>query len=296
MKIPSRRRAKLPDGGVSSSDLALVLRGLRRRPVRGDASRGPVTSRQVVSGGIAGGSCHKLDRPSPGDGRASARNLRGFKRSFTAVRTAADGRSDQAVRAGRSRAYKSPKTVATGPTAFAYGVPTRGHQRHWSDLSDDPPERVSAAGPHARRPLTRHLARPRAAATPADRRRRRAVALRRGRPAGAGRRHPAPALAPAARRSARARAGVRVRLVHRLGGPRGHAPAAPAGLPRGWPHIVFAGRRTPALEAGAAIDAYAGPERPLAWIDDAPRRGLHGRGPRHAAARPARDAPIRESA
>ncbi len=38
------------------------------------------------------------------------------------------------------------------------------------------------------------------------------------------------------------------------------------GVPRGWPHITFP-------EGGkhwklAGIDAYAGPDRPLAWIDD----------------------------
>jgi hypothetical protein len=41
------------------------------------------------------------------------------------------------------------------------------------------------------------------------------------------------------------------------------------GLPRGWPHIRFAG----ALNHGGhwkigGIDAFAGPDRPLAWIDD----------------------------
>jgi hypothetical protein len=42
------------------------------------------------------------------------------------------------------------------------------------------------------------------------------------------------------------------------------------GLPSGWPHITFPDRP----EDGAhwkvrAIDAYAAPDRPLAWIDDA---------------------------
>jgi hypothetical protein len=41
------------------------------------------------------------------------------------------------------------------------------------------------------------------------------------------------------------------------------------GLPRGWPHIRFAG----AASTGGhwkigGIEAYAGPDRPLAWIDD----------------------------
>jgi len=41
------------------------------------------------------------------------------------------------------------------------------------------------------------------------------------------------------------------------------------GLPRGWPHISF----SEIPEEGAhwklaGIDAYAGPDRPLAWIDD----------------------------
>jgi hypothetical protein len=42
------------------------------------------------------------------------------------------------------------------------------------------------------------------------------------------------------------------------------------GLPGGWPHIVFA--EVPVPDAHwklAAIDGYAGPSRPLAWIDDA---------------------------
>jgi hypothetical protein len=38
------------------------------------------------------------------------------------------------------------------------------------------------------------------------------------------------------------------------------------GLPRGWPHLVL-GEAGPHWKL-AAIDAYAGPERPLAWIDD----------------------------
>ena len=38
-------------------------------------------------------------------------------------------------------------------------------------------------------------------------------------------------------------------------------------LPRGWPHISFPESRAHWKLAG--IDAYAGPDRPLAWIDDA---------------------------
>jgi hypothetical protein len=43
------------------------------------------------------------------------------------------------------------------------------------------------------------------------------------------------------------------------------------GLPAGLPHLIFPG---PAAGGGrhwklAAIDGYAGPDRPLAWIDDA---------------------------
>jgi hypothetical protein len=41
------------------------------------------------------------------------------------------------------------------------------------------------------------------------------------------------------------------------------------GLPRGWPHVRF---RTSADHAGhwklPGIDGFAGPDRPLAWIDD----------------------------
>ncbi len=41
------------------------------------------------------------------------------------------------------------------------------------------------------------------------------------------------------------------------------------GLPRGWPHVRF---RTAPNHGGhwklGGIDAFAGPERPLAWIDD----------------------------
>jgi hypothetical protein len=42
------------------------------------------------------------------------------------------------------------------------------------------------------------------------------------------------------------------------------------GLPGGWPHLSFSA--TPIPDAHwkiAAIDAHAGPERPLAWVDDA---------------------------
>jgi hypothetical protein len=38
------------------------------------------------------------------------------------------------------------------------------------------------------------------------------------------------------------------------------------GLPRGWPHVTFPESREHWKLAG--IDAYAGPDRPLAWIDD----------------------------
>ena len=42
------------------------------------------------------------------------------------------------------------------------------------------------------------------------------------------------------------------------------------GLPRGWPHIVFPDRPEDAAHWKLrAIDAFAGPQRPLAWIDDA---------------------------
>ena len=45
-------------------------------------------------------------------------------------------------------------------------------------------------------------------------------------------------------------------------------------LPRGWPHLAFdraqgPGHSTLGHWKLAAIDAYAGPERALAWIDDA---------------------------
>jgi len=39
------------------------------------------------------------------------------------------------------------------------------------------------------------------------------------------------------------------------------------GLPRGWPHITFLDTPGPHWKL-SGIDAYAGPERPLAWIDD----------------------------
>ena len=49
-----------------------------------------------------------------------------------------------------------------------------------------------------------------------------------------------------------------------------HLPAL-LSLPRGWPHLSFDG--TPSDDGRhwklAAIDAYAGPHRPIAWIDDA---------------------------
>ena len=47
-----------------------------------------------------------------------------------------------------------------------------------------------------------------------------------------------------------------------------HLPHA-LGLPRGWPHIVFGEPVEPVTHWKlAGIDALAGPERPLAWIDD----------------------------
>jgi hypothetical protein len=48
------------------------------------------------------------------------------------------------------------------------------------------------------------------------------------------------------------------------------------GLPRGWPHVRFAS--APALDAHwklSGIDAFAGPGRPLAWIDDAHDTDCH---------------------
>ena len=39
------------------------------------------------------------------------------------------------------------------------------------------------------------------------------------------------------------------------------------GLPRGWPHITFPETASPHWKL-AGIDAFAGPDRPLAWIDD----------------------------
>ena len=57
-----------------------------------------------------------------------------------------------------------------------------------------------------------------------------------------------------------------------------HLPAL-LGLPRGLPHLSFDATRA-AVSARAhwklaAIDAYAGPERPLAWIDDAFNDACH---------------------
>ena len=47
-----------------------------------------------------------------------------------------------------------------------------------------------------------------------------------------------------------------------------HLPRA-LDLPRGWPHIAFPDRPEPAAHWKlAGIDAFAGPARPLAWIDD----------------------------
>jgi hypothetical protein len=54
-------------------------------------------------------------------------------------------------------------------------------------------------------------------------------------------------------------------------------------LPPGWPHVAFAD--APAIDAHwklAGIDAFAAPERPLAWIDDAHDAACHA----WAAARP----------
>jgi hypothetical protein len=42
------------------------------------------------------------------------------------------------------------------------------------------------------------------------------------------------------------------------------------GIPRGWHHLTFPQEPLPAAHWKlSAIEAYAGPDRPLAWIDDA---------------------------
>ena len=49
----------------------------------------------------------------------------------------------------------------------------------------------------------------------------------------------------------------------------GHLPHL-LGLPAGWPHLVFSARPQDAAHWKlAAIDAHAGPDRPVAWVDDA---------------------------
>jgi hypothetical protein len=49
----------------------------------------------------------------------------------------------------------------------------------------------------------------------------------------------------------------------------GHLPHL-LGLPAGWPHLVFSDRPEDAAHWKLrAIDAYAGADRPVAWIDDA---------------------------
>jgi hypothetical protein len=49
----------------------------------------------------------------------------------------------------------------------------------------------------------------------------------------------------------------------------GHLPHL-LGLPAGWPHIAFSDRPEDAAHWKLhAIDAYAGPDRPIAWVDDA---------------------------
>jgi hypothetical protein len=52
------------------------------------------------------------------------------------------------------------------------------------------------------------------------------------------------------------------------------------GLPKGLPHLAFDGRSRAQVSARAhwkldAIDAYAGPDRPLAWVDDAFNDACH---------------------
>jgi Swiss Army Knife RNA repair-like protein len=49
----------------------------------------------------------------------------------------------------------------------------------------------------------------------------------------------------------------------------GHLPHL-LGLPAGWPHLAFSDRPEDAAHWKLrAIDAYAGPRRPTAWVDDA---------------------------
>ena len=112
----------------------------------------------------------------------------------------------------------------------------------------------------------------------ARRRRRRDLALRlrraraAGRPLGDRRRDPAPAFPHRGRAPAPAGRALRARLVHGLGG-EGRRRAPPPR--RGARGAAVPGVRPPAGRGMqghwklAAIDEHAGPDRPLAWIDDA---------------------------
>ena len=58
------------------------------------------------------------------------------------------------------------------------------------------------------------------------------------------------------------------------------------GLPGGWAHLTFAAEPGDGLHWKLeAIEAHAGPDRPVAWIDDAPRRLLRALGRDAARAR-----------
>ena len=176
-----------------------------------------------------------------------------------------------------SRIRRSPVELPSAPgRRVAHFIGTQGPR-----LESDEPGRLAAS-------LNCDQS---AVAAPPDRRRRRPLPLRvrprRPSPGSSpcGRRHASLAVSAApARTSARLARHVRVRLVHRLGGARRGAPSAPAGLPGGWAHLP-----SPGTVPGRALEAgrdrrLRGPDRPLAWIDDAHDDACHA----WAAERPGR--------
>ena len=239
--------------------------------------------------------CPEADRPAR-RARASRRHATPQAIVHSCPRAQLAALTKRGARPPTWRTAKSPKDNVQGADGFSFGVGYDGHRVSWSDFSDDPPERVLALYRlldelyEATRPAQR-------AAAPADRRRRRAVAVRDGRRrARADRRHPALALArgrgDAERllRKTSSASGARAGRTGRMT----HLPHL-LGLPRGWPHVTFFDRgrsRTGSSPGSTPTRAPSGRSRGSTTTTTTPAE----RGPRHAAAPPCSSRPIRRSA
>ena len=117
----------------------LLLIGVLLAACGGEASaatlKGTVTYSK--SGGIAGlGQELRVQK----DGRAVASSYED-KRSFKLSRAQLKSLTTAVTKADLAHT-KSPKSTGDGADGFEYGVSYRGHRVHWSDFTDDPPQRV----------------------------------------------------------------------------------------------------------------------------------------------------------